>query len=375
MSTRITILMSDTGGGHRASAEAIREALETELNAEVKTEIIDVFLEYAPYPFRRFPDWYPTIISHARKLWGSAFHLSNGTLRSRAINYATWPLIRSGIIRLINECWADLIVSVHPLLVGPVLRGLGQSHPPFITVVTDLVTAHAWWFDKRTDLTLVPTEYARQRAVSCGLDPGRIRVLGLPVSKRFFHSADQTTLRRALGWSPDIASVLLHGGGDGMGPLREVATNLAHAGLPIQLAIVCGRNKRLQTHLESRSWPIQTHIYGFVHNMPQMMMATDLVVTKAGPSSVTEALACGRPLVLCSALPGQEEGNVSYVIDHGAGLWAPGPEKVVAAVRELVSTSPDRMAVMANKAIQLSRPDAASNIAKEICLMLPKLPI
>lgn len=369
----VSILMSDTGGGHRSASEAIREALTSKSDYKVQVKLIDVLSEYAPYPLSHLPVWYPVMASRGMELWRRGFNLSNGALRTKALNYAAWPYISSAIRRLIREQPSDLIVSTHPLLVSPVLQGLGKRRPPFITVVTDLVSTHAWWFDKRADLTMVPTKDACHRALSCGLDARQVKVVGLPVSQQFCHSnPNQDALRRELGWRLSIDTVLLLGGADGIGPLREVAYGLAHAGLPIQLAVVCGRNERLRAYLESQTWPLETHVYGFVSNMPTMIMAADLVVTKAGPSSIIEALTCGRPLVLYGAIPGQEEGNIHYAVEHGAGLWAPSPERVVAAVQEILSTDPDRMVVMAANARQLARPGAARAIAQEICSLLPR---
>ena len=369
--------MSDTGGGHRASAEAIQAALERESNDEIRVKIIDVFQEYAPYPLSRLPDWYPVIVSRGSEFWRRGFHMSDGLLRAKALNHLAWPYVRGAIRKLIRENPADVIICVPPLFVGPVLQGLGKPRPPFITVVTDLISSHSWWFDKRTDLTLVPTEDARRRALTCGLDPGLVKVVGLPISKRFYGPQEnRVTLRKALGWQPDVDTVLLLGGADGIGPLRDITHALAQSSLPIQLAIVCGRNRPLRAYLSSQAWPLDTHVYGFVRNMQTMMLSADLVVTKAGPSSVIETLTCGRPLVLCSAVPGQEEGTVRYIVENGAGLWAPTPEKVVKAVKELVSTSTHKMAVMATNAKRLTQhPDAAHTIAQEICCMLPRLSI
>ena len=365
--------MSDTGGGHRSSAEAIREALERELDSNVRVKIIDVFLEYSPYPFRCFPAWYPKIISRGSGFWGHAFHLTNGFKRTKGLHYAAWPLLRPTIERLIRDSQADLMVSVHPMLVGPTLRGLKQTRIPFVTVVTDLLTTHAFWFDDRADLTIVPTETARIRALECGLDTQRVKVVGIPISQRFNNNvASRAELRRELGWSSDLYAVLLLGGGDGIGPLRAIAAGLANSGLPIQLAVVCGRNESLRSRLDSETWPTKTHIYGFVSNMPRILMASDLVISKAGPSSVTEVLTSGRPLVLCSAVPGQEEGNVRYVLENGAGLWAETPDEVVVAVRSLMCANHHRKAEMEAKAKQLARPDAARIIAQQIFGLMRK---
>jgi 1,2-diacylglycerol 3-beta-galactosyltransferase len=263
-------------------------------------------------------------------------------------------------------------VSAHPFLTMPTMRALGKRRPPFITVVTDLVSAHAFWFYPKVDEIIVPTEGAYQRALHHKVPPEKLKIIGLPISQKFtVPPGDKGGLRQTLGWRPDLITVLLVGGGEGMGPLYEIAAGIAEAGLPLQLAVVAGRNDALRVRLNSTQWKIPVHIYGFATNMPDLMRAADLIVTKAGPSSVVEAINAGLPIVLSGALPGQEEGNVRFVVDNGAGRWAPGPDKVVAAVRELAGSGPEMLAAAA-AARSLARPHAALDIAREIGKFLPK---
>ncbi len=372
MTHRIVILMSDTGGGHRASSEAIQEALNIKYGGSVQVELIDVLKQYTPYPFSRFPAWYPSIIARGSQFWGSGFKASDGSSRSRALTGAFYPYTRPAFRRMVREHPADVYVSAHPLLTMPSLRALGKRRPPFVTVVTDLVSAHAFWFYPKVDLIIVPTEGAYQRALKNKVRPEKLKVIGLPISQRFSAPpGDKQQLRQALGWRPDLTTVLLVGGGEGMGPLQEIACGIAEAGLPLQLAVVAGRNEALRARLNAAQWKIPVHIYGFVANMPDLMRAADLIVTKAGPSSVVEAINAGLPIILSGALPGQEEGNIHFVVDNGAGRWAPGPKKVVAAVRELAGSGPEVLAAAAANARKLARPQAALDIAAEIGKFLP----
>lgn len=373
MTQRIVILMSDTGGGHRASGEAIQEALNLTYGpTTIQVTLVDVFKQYTPYPFSRFPAWYPTIIARGARLWGPGFKVSDGMTRIQTVARAVYPYARPAFRRLIREHPADIYVSVHPVLTMPAMRALGKRRPPFITVVTDLVTAHALWFYPRVDEIIVPTEGAYQRALRHKVPAHKLKVIGLPISQRFSAPpGDKRALRQGLGWHSDALTVLVVGGGEGMGPLYEIATGIGEAGLPLQLAVVCGRNASLRERLNHVAWKIPAHLYGFVTNMPDLMRAADLIVTKAGPSSVIEAINAGLPIVLSGALPGQEDGNVRFVVDNGAGRWAPGPDNVVVAVRELTAADPAALAEAAANARRLARPQAAMEIAKEIGKYLP----
>lgn len=366
MPHNIVILMSDTGGGHRASAEAIREALQIKRGAEVCVKLVDAFKDYTPYPFNRFPAWYPVVIAHGIRAWGPGYKVSDGRARTRVLSGAIYPYTRPAFKKLMAEHPADIYVSVHPLLTMPAVRALGKQRPPFITVVTDLVSTHAFWYYHKVDEIIVPTEGAYERALKNKVPPQKVKVIGLPVSQKFCApSGDKAALRKSLNWDSDRTTVLVVGGGEGMGPLKEIARGIARSGLNLQLAVVCGRNETLRTELQNTKWEIPTHIYGFVTFMPELMRAADLIVTKAGPSSVMEAVNAGLPIVLSGALPGQEDGNVKYIVEGGAGLWAPTPDKVVNAVRELTH-DPQRLSSAASAAQRLARPNAALQIADEV---------
>lgn len=361
----ILFLFSDTGGGHRSAAEAIIEALQLELGERVSTQMVDIIKAYAPRPLNRMPVLYPQMV-RVPELWGLGFHLTDGKTQSRLITDTTWPYIRRSMRRLIAQHPSDLIVSVHPLANTPVLRALGRQRPPFITVVTDLVTAHAFWYDPSVDLCIVPTEGARQRALECKVAPEKVRVMGLPVADRFCQPpGDRLALRAKLGWPADLPIILLVGGGEGMGPLERNAEAIAQSGLPAALVVIAGRNQKLRQRLEARSWPIPTFIDGFVRNMPELMGAADILVTKAGPGTITEALNAGLPIILYSRLPGQEDGNVAYVTTEGAGIWAPDPRQVVEALRRWICQPETRL-----KAAQASRSLARPQSAREIARLL-----
>lgn len=156
--------------------------------------------------------------------------------------------------------------------------------------------------------------------------------------------------------------ILLVGGGEGMGPLEKTARAIVKAGLPASLAVVTGRNKDLKARLESYSWPEDTYIYGFVHQMPDFMQAADILVTKAGPGTISEAFNAGLPLILYSRMPGQEDGNVSYVTSQGAGVWAPQPAEIVAALADWLA-NPGKHRQAAAAARRLARPQAAREVA------------
>lgn len=361
----VLILFSDTGGGHRSAAQSIIEALETYHPGEVTTEMLDFFIEYAPPPFDMAVTTYAPM-AQVPDLWELGYKLSNGKWRSRLVQQVLWPYIRNAASRLIEEHPCDLFLSVHPIINTPILRALGEAHPPYIIVITDMVSTHAFWYNRSATLTLSPTEEARQRGIDIGLNPEKLQVVGQPIADKFRQPhLPKEVLRERLGWPKDLPVVLMAGGGEGMGPIEETVLAVDHAKLKVAMAIITGKNSILRKNLEQAELHTPAMIYGFVDNMPDLMYAADIFLTKAGPGMISEAFIAGLPLILYSRMPGQEDGNVDYVVNKGAGVWAPEPEIVVNTLRYWLN-HPEVFAQVADTSRSLARPDASRDIADRI---------
>lgn len=332
--------------------------------------MVDILANYAPPPINRAPEIYPPL-SRLPALWGLGYKISDGKRRTRAFYNAIWPYIRRRLTRLFEDRPSDLLVSVHQLINVPVARLAEERGLPFITVVTDMVTTHAAWYAPRARHVIVPTDEAFRRGVKNGMRPEQMTVVGMPVAERFTHSpGDRSQIRAELGWEYGKPLVLMVGGGEGMGPLEEMAVALDESGLEVGVAVVCGRNQHLKERLEQRAWRIPAHIYGFVTQMPQFMQAADILVTKAGPGTISEAFIAGLPMILYSKMPGQEDGNVTYVHETGSGVWAPEPHEMVAAVRRWLEY-PLEYARASEQCLALARPRAAREIARILVGQLP----
>jgi 1,2-diacylglycerol 3-beta-galactosyltransferase len=217
---RIVFLYSDTGGGHRSAAEAIIEALELEFPGYFDCVMVDFFEDYSPPPFNMAGPIYP-VMSRMDHLWKFSFDVSDDPDRMRVIYSMFWPYIRLYLYRLIKKHPCDLFVSVHPLINIPLLRAMRRRNirNPYIIVVTDLVSTHTAWFTNDATRVIVPTEQAIKKALQALIQPAKLKVIGLPVAERFRKAKEnKEELRLELGWSQEKLTVLLVGGGEGMGP-------------------------------------------------------------------------------------------------------------------------------------------------------------
>lgn len=368
MSKRIVFLMSDTGGGHRAAAEAIGEALKQRYGEHaIDVTLVDVF-RHCRWPLNKMPEFYNWIVNKSARLWGLGYHIANlkpvYALNKRYIYLSNRQRLR----RMVESNPADVVVSVHSVITPPALYAYRsfRQRPPFITVVTDLVSTPRYWYEAKAEFTFVPTQAAYDRGLKNGVRPEHMAIAGLPVHPRFNHARERDEIRRDLGWDLATPTVMLVAGGDGMGPLYQMASAIDSLDMPLQLVIVAGKNEALRQRLMAAEWRRPVHIYGFVRDMPDKMRASDLLVTKAGPATITEAFNVGLPVILSGMIPGQEYGNVRHVVDNGAGVYARSPQKVAQTVRAWLCDDPAQLNARQAVVRDLAHPDAVWQIAEKV---------
>jgi 1,2-diacylglycerol 3-beta-galactosyltransferase len=365
---RVAILTANVGGGHRSVARSLAEAFE-ELAQVVPLYLID---DYAPFPLNQMAATYAPWVNHAPWLWRLAYRFGSSRQRVEMAELATYPFVRRQISPPLVTTWPDLVISVHPLQVNLPLRVLRSAGnwAPFITVVTDPVTPPVAWFCSDVDLCVVATEPARQAALANGMDPSKVRVIGLPIRQAFveIRGTPRTEARARLGIRTDLPLVLLTGGGAGIGKLlpiaKTIAGQLALDGRSAQMAIIAGNNDVLQHRLRAEPWPIPVTVLGFVEDMPAWLAATDLLITKAGPTTLAEAACAGVPVLITGFIPGQENGNVSWVQEHNAGVFAPDVAQASQLVSEWLKPGNPHLAEMAARAWAIAQPDAAREVVQ-----------
>lgn len=366
---RFLFVISDVGSGHRSSAYAVREAMARLYGRAAEIELADIMVESERWPFRNFGRWYRPAVGLDSVPYGLGWHLTDHAALVRSLSTLAWPYVRSSMERFLQRHPADVIVSFYPVMdyALTLARRRLRLQTPMVGVVVDLVTVHASWFVSDADRFLVPTEEARQHALRCHVPPERVLVVGgMPVRREFVEARDlsKAEARARLGLAQDRPVVLVVGGGEGIGPLEAAVRAIAARCPCAQVAAIAGHNRSLYERLRRLDAP-QLRVEGFVLNLEVWMRAADLLVTKAGPNILCEAFVCGLPLVLYSAVRGQEAGNVAYVVENQAGVWAPRTEQAAGAVGLLLA-DPERRAAMAARARSLARPEAADLLARHI---------
>lgn len=351
----IRILMSDTGGGHRACAEALSVAI----GERARVELLDVFGRSDL--LGRVTELYDWFGEH-RTLWGTLWRLLDGPRRARLLCDPAWWTAPRQNRQLVRAGEPDLVVVVHPLVTAAARRALEgrRRSTGLVTVVTDPVTPHASWFEPDVDELFVATQSARARALACGVPSDRVELAGHPIHPRVWGlAARRDELRAGYGWREPV--VLVTGGGGGVGIRESVA---AARGQGARVIAICGRDEALARRLAKVEG---LEVMGFVDDLPERMCAADLVLSKAGPSTLAECGAVGTPVIVTAHMPGQEDGNLRWVRDADFGEVAERTDRLRATVARWLRDDAGRERLRERAtAVSPESADAATKIADRI---------
>jgi 1,2-diacylglycerol 3-beta-galactosyltransferase len=205
------------------------------------------------------------------------------------------------------------------------------------------------------------------------MPPEKIKIVGMPIDPKFaLEGEEKRKARLKSHLNPKLFTVLMMGGGEGAGGLFEIVEKLNKTTLKIQVIVIAGRNKRLEQKIKKRvhQYRFPLRIYGFTDQVAELMSESDLLVTKAGPGSIAEALAMDLPIIITSWLPGQEKGNVEFVVRENVGRVAKEPERIVRLIQEM--QRPEEYQRIKKNIERVRKPHAALDIAKLLLRYIEK---
>jgi processive 1,2-diacylglycerol beta-glucosyltransferase len=368
---RILIATVTAGAGHLQAAAALEEAWREERPADV-VERVDV-LDFTPRLYRKvYAEGYVKLVEHAPELWALMF---KKTVNPRLVRkLARWrrAFARHTYRHFVEHLKAfapDAVLCTHfmPLEVMGGFRPDDGKSPFIVSIITDF-EAHALWMETAVDLYCVAAEETKARLVARGAPAENIAVTGIPVSARFASRPPIRALRKQFGLRDDLPTLLVLGGGFGMGPLVAILAELDKLRGPIQTMVVCGRNDELRRELAGQNRRHATHLLGFVTNMHELMAMAQLIITKPGGLTTSEALALGKPLFILNPIPGQEAANSDFLLEHGAAVKANCVEDLPFRLTQLLGSN--KLAAMARAARALGRPQAARDICQAVVSQL-----
>lgn len=365
---RVLILTADAGFGHRSAANAIQAALEELYGGQVIVDVVNALDEPTTPPFLRDSQSdYDRWVRNVPELYQLGYQASDNPVPTAILEQSLIILLLETMRVLLDRYKPNVVVNTYPAYQTPMLTALRRfkrSRIPFYTVITDLSTIHRLWFDRRVTGCLVPNSIVAELAMSQGVDSSKVIVTGIPVAPAISHETrTKNKIRKELGWLPDIPTVLAVGS-KRVDRLMDTLNVINHFGSDLQLAIVAGNDDVVYKELSHVDWHIPAYIYNFVENMPTLLKASDLLVCKAGGLILTEALACGLPMMLIEVIPGQETGNAEYVTAYDAADIAQSPIEVLETLRHLMKNDQSLLKKRGINAALMGKPHSAFDTAE-----------
>ncbi|HEY9880500.1 MAG TPA: glycosyltransferase [Leptolyngbyaceae cyanobacterium] len=373
--TKILILYSSLGSGHISAAKALSAAFSKFPNVEVR---IEDALEYATAIYRRaVVEAYEQLSERLPQLYKAYYEGSDVADLERSLdNNLIWarlerPFFRK-LERMIHEAAPDVIVSVQqiPSRLLQLLQEEERVASLQYVVITDAI-AHSTWVNNGVSGYFLPNDLSKNFLVQRGVDPSLLHVTGIPIRLEIMEQKNKEQARSHLSiqFQTPVKGklVTLMGGGLNSRRVRQLVKDLMTYGCVDTLVVAAGRNDTLLDMLEevTSTKAVTLCKVGVIDYVDDLIVASDLIITKAGGLITSEILARGTPMVLVDPIPGQEEQNADVIAAAGAGVQIRLLEMVAPAVDYLL-THPVRLADMSNRARGLGRPEAAVSIAEYI---------
>jgi processive 1,2-diacylglycerol beta-glucosyltransferase len=367
------ILSCSGGAGHLRAAEALHRTAQL-MKLPIKTEHYDI-LDFTPKYFKRlYSGSYLQMVNRAPELWGYLYQQSerkpykkNGLIRSFD------HMMYRNYLDKISQLKPDAIICTHFLPYISISNELRAKNLdiPFFAATTDF-DVHQLWIDPIIKKYFVFHNESAWQLNSKNVPATQIKVTGIPIMPDFLRGNKKGSSRKILGIKPDVFTILVLSGGFGIGHVKDIVCQVSrsladHRDKRFNLLIVCGKNETIQKEIQSMCFSknITPHIHGFVNNIHQLMDSADLVITKSGGLTSSEALSKSLPMLIIDPIPGQESRNADLIVEHGAGWKAINLANLSYKLHHII-TNPAILGKARIAAGKLAEPEAASKILTDV---------
>lgn len=366
---KILIIYATAGIGHMKASIAVKKAFDELAFQDAEVTAVDS-LDYTNAFFKwTYLQFYLFMINRTPTLWGLAYYITNNYFVNIFISVFRrfGNRLNSGpLIRFLRSSNFDAVISTHFFaseVIGD-LKANGRLDSKLLTVVTDY-RFHSWWLAPETDIYVVGSEEARKDLHKWKVADSKIRLLGIPVEPIFTKPVDKNSVLTKYGLKDGVPTILVIGGGFGVGPIEEMVRQIGSLRLPVQIVAVCGKNKTLLGRIELLKGSLNNMIVplGFVDNVYEFMEVSSMVISKSGGITVSETLSKDVPMIIVNPIIGQETRNAQFIVSNGAALLI----RDVGSLGEAVSKAlkdPEELGRMKKAIGRIRMPTACYDIAR-----------
>ncbi len=358
----ILFLSVTAGQGHNATAKGVMQRMEERGHT---CKFIDTFDYIQPLIGSVVDKGYRNWIQLTPEGFGRAYDLLEKAEQKLPdftdMNERFSDLLSKKFIDVYESFKPDVVVSSHPSAaqLSSAIYHRGISQAKRIGILTDFVL-HPTWRGADIDRLVIPSEQMTYALVQAGIPEDIISPTGIPIREQFSRYIPKAEARAMLS-IPDIPTLLVMGGSMGHGDMVATIEKLDRLPLDFQMLVVCGSNERLKAKLDGLSTVKNLKVFGFVSNVDVMMSASDLIVSKPGGLTSSEALAKGLPMVVVDPIPGLEERNLDFLTNHGLAMRANERMSLDYVVWQYLSC-PERQRLMKESIMTFGKTNALNDI-------------
>ena len=366
MSKKILILYATAGIGHKKAAIAIKDAF--------KRKGVDVFFEDVLNHTNKFFKFsynatYLFLVRYLPTIWGFFYYILDIPwiyAICRPFRRLTNYMNSKNLVKYLLQIKPDIVITTHfmPVEVIAHLKKKNIFETKLITIVTDY-ESHIFWLSKYVDYYIVASDYTKEDLIKRGIPANKVKPYGIPCAKTFSVIRSPREVKQKIGLDPDKNTIFILGGGFGVGPIRRIVLYLDKSKADFQGIVVCGYNKKLFNAVSEigKSSAHKFMTYGFVNNVDELMAASDILVSKPGGITVTEALNAALPMIVIHPIPGQEMRNYKFLEKNGAVLKIETPKEILNAVEEIFGSG--RLKILKENARKIRLTGSAERVADE----------
>ncbi len=367
MSKILITTESIAGSGHLKAAESLKDGL-ISMDGNIEVVIRNTLSFVSPLLEKMTRESYLHTLNKAPRLWGWAYGKEG--IWSAMFKESLGHMLSFRLSMLIRLERPDVIVCTHAFC----LSGFAKAKTKYGfsyslgAAITDF-DVNGFWVHEDVDFYLVAHEKIRDKLIhTYNVPEHNVYVTGIPISPRFQTAVDKKVLRDELGLNREIPTLLLLGGGTGWGPIEEVVEAIEEIQQPLQIVVITGSNEQLREKLKRKQAETHHHlkVEGYVKNMESWMGASDLVVTKPGGLTASEALASGLPLIIYKGIPGQEERNANFLLAHQVAFRAQSKEQLRQLIEDNLMDEKGKLLMLRQRIACVGKPDSSLTCASVI---------
>ena len=361
------IVTASVGSGHEKAAAAVAEGIKKQ-HPDAVINIIDFMSVKTSWVNAFMKSCYLNMLYFVPNLYEFMYQFTAGKKKGGFVKWAMSSVIVYSMKTLIKKYRPDTIICTHPFPADAVSHLLEHKRADFdsCAIITDY-SVHQMWVCPKLNHYFVAIDSMREQLVEFGISRDIIHVSGIPVSEPFCHSYDKVLCRQELGLDTDMPVVLMMGGGLGLGGMDAAMDQLEKIKMKLQLLVIAGRNEDLKKKVDAFAAKSHHNIitWGYTDRVPVMMAASDILITKPGALTLTEAMSLGLPMVLHEPIPGPETDNARFMSEGGMAVWLHSGDSLSKIIGDLLAY-PEKLEQMSQNSLKYRRTDAAKEIAQRM---------